>query len=100
MRNIDSKHIAFHVLVALYFIWLAVFGALLGMALVNAYETHDAALTLLFTKWIFMNLVMGSALYLAIRMFRNRTMLDRIIFWSFIVMAAVSIVVFVLIGNS
>ena len=96
MRKIDSKHIAFHILVALYFIWVVVFGVLMGMALVNAYGPHDIALTILFTKWIFMNLVMGSALYIVIRMFRNRTFLDKMVFWSFIFMAIASIVVVVL----
>lgn len=99
MRKIDSKHIAFHVLVALYFIWLVVFSVLMGMALANAYGGRDAALTILFTKWIFMNLIMGSALYVSIRLFRNRTLLDKIILGSFVFIAIASIIVVVLIGN-
>lgn len=99
MRKVDSKHIAFHVVVALYFLWIMVFCALMGMALTNAYGRQDGSLTLLFTKWIFMNLIMGSALYIVIRLFRNRTLLDKIVFWSFILMAVASIVVVVLIGN-
>lgn len=99
MRKIDSKHIAFHALVALYFIWVVVFSTLLGMALVNAYGPHDVTLTFLFTKWIFMNLITGSALYIVIRLFRNRTLLDKIVLWSFIVMAIAAIVVVVLIEN-
>ena len=99
MKKVDSRHIAFHTLVGLYFIWIVVFGALMVMAVANAYGRHDAVLALLFTKWIFMNLVMGSALYIVIRMFRNRTLLDRIVFWSFIVLATASIIVVVLIEN-
>jgi hypothetical protein len=100
MKKIDSRHIAFHTLVALYFIWMVVFSVLMGMALTNAYGGRDAALTILFTKWIFMNLIMGSALYVSIRLFRNRTLLDKIVLGSFIFMAAASIVVVVLIGNN
>lgn len=99
MRKIDSRHIAFHVLVALYFIWMAVFSVLMGMALANAYGKQDPTLALLFTKWISMNLIMGSALYISIRLFRNRTLLDKIIMGSFIFMAIASIVVVMLIAN-
>ena len=100
MRKIDSKHVAFHTLVALYFMWVVVFGVLMGMALANAYGPHDITLMFVFTKWIFMNLIMGSVLYIVIRLFRNRTMLDKIVFWSFIFMAMASIVVVALIQNT
>lgn len=99
MKKFDSRHIAFHTLIALYFIWIIVFGVLLGMALANAYGRQDTILTFLFTKWIFMNLIMGSALYIVIRLFRNRTILDKIIFWSFIFMAVASIVIMVIIES-
>ncbi|MHA3786673.1 hypothetical protein ACX0HA_00575 [Flavobacterium hauense] len=100
MRKIDSKHIAFHALVALYFIWMVVFSILMGMALANAYGGRDATLAYLFTKWIFLNLIMGSVLYIVIRLFRNRTLLDKIILGSFIFIALASIIVVVLIGTT
>lgn len=100
MKNFDKRHLAFHVLVALYFIWIIVFGALMCMALVNAYGAANKNLTQLFTEWIFLNLIMGSALFVVIRRFRNRTVLYKVIVGSYIFMAIASIITVVLIGNT
>ncbi|MDV6167932.1 hypothetical protein R1T16_05815 [Flavobacterium sp. DG1-102-2] len=97
MRKIDNRHIVFHVLVALYFLWMAVFGSLLGMALFNAYGNADAVLASLFTNWIFTNFIMGLILFLVIRLFRNRTLLDKIILYTYFFMAISAIVVVLLI---
>ncbi|MFD2600935.1 MULTISPECIES: hypothetical protein [Flavobacterium] len=100
MRRIDSKHIAFHVLVALYFIWIIVFSVLMGMALTNTYgEMPNPYLTNVFVQWIYLNLLMGSALYISIRLFRNRTLLDKIILVSFILEIIAAVIVVMLIGN-
>ncbi|PZR19454.1 MAG: hypothetical protein DI539_14005 [Flavobacterium psychrophilum] len=100
MRKIDSKHIAFHVLVGLYFIWMAVFSILMGMALTNTYgNATNPYLTNVFVQWIYLNLIMGSALYISIRLFRNRTLLDKIILGSFVFMIIAAVVVVMLIGN-
>ena len=93
MRKFDSKHLVFHVLVALYFIWAAVFATLLGMALYNTYKLSDVQLTPLFNEWIFTNLIMGTALFIVIRLFRNRTLLDKVILYSFGSMAVAAFVV-------
>lgn len=100
MKKFDVRHLAFHVLVALYFIWMAVFGTLMGMALVNNFSENQTTLSLLFTQWIFMNLIMGTALFLVIRMFRNRTVLDKIIFGSYIFLALASVIVVLLIRQA
>lgn len=100
MRRIDSKHIAFHVLVALYFIWIIVFSVLMGMALTNTYDkAPNPYLTNVFVQWIYLNLLMGSALYISIRLFRNRTLLDKIILGSFMLMIIAAVVVVMVIGN-
>lgn len=99
MRKFDVRHLAFHVLVALYFIWMAVFGVLMVMALANAFNKTQATLSILFTQWIFMNLIMGAALFVVIRMFRNRTLLDKIILGSFVFMAIASVIVVIIIEN-
>jgi len=98
MKKIDSRHLAFHVVVALYFIWITVFAILLGMALVNTYgSASNPALGMLFMEWIATNLIMGSALFIVIRLFRNRTLLDKIILYShcFMAVAAVSVVLII-----
>lgn len=99
MKKFDSKHLAFHVLVALYFIWIIVFGVLMYMAIANAYGPANKNLTQLFTEWIFLNLIMGSVLFMVIRVFRNRTVLNKIILFSYILMALASIITVVIIGN-
>ncbi|MCO6148459.1 hypothetical protein [Flavobacterium sp. NRK1] len=97
MRKIDSRHLVFHILVALYFIWMVVFAILLGMAVYNTYGNRaNSSLSMLFRDWILTNLVMGSVLFMVIRMFRNRTLLDKIIFYSFCFMGTASIIVLLL----
>jgi len=93
MRKFDSKHLVFHVLVALYFIWAVVFATLLGMALYNTYKLSDVQLAPLFNEWIFTNLIMGTALFIVIRLFRNRTLLDKVILYSYGFMAVAAFVV-------
>lgn len=100
MKKIDSRHLAFHVVVALYFIWILVFGTLLGMALVNAFGTNaNPAVGMLFMEWISTNLVMGSALFIVIRLFRNRTLLDKIVLYSYCLMAVVAVGVVIYINS-
>lgn len=100
MKKIDSRHLVFHVMVALYFIWIVVFGILLGMALVNAYGNNtNQAVGMIFVEWIVANLVMGSALFIVIRLFRNRTLLDRIVFYSYCFMAVSAIATVLIINN-
>lgn len=90
---------AFHVLVGLYFIWIVVFGVLMYMALKNVYSNENIVLSQLFMKWIFLNLIMGSALFVVIRIFRNRTILNRIIFYLYILMTVAAIVTVMIVGN-
>ena len=100
MKKIDSRHLAFHILVALYFIWITVFSILLAMALINAYGTkNNPSLSILFMEWISTNLIMGSALFIVIRLFRNRTLLDKIVLYSFCFMAIAAIAVVLVING-
>jgi cell division protein FtsW (lipid II flippase) len=100
MKKFDSKHMAFHVLVGLYFIWIVVFGILMYMALKNVYSNENIVLSQLFMKWIFLNLIMGSALFMVIRIFRNQTVLNKIIFYLYVFMAIAAIVTVMIVGNT
>ena len=93
MKKFDSRHLVFHILVSLYFIWMVVFCILLGMAMFNTSKNADVTLAALFMQWIFTNFIMGSVLFLVIRLFRNRTLLDKIILYSYCFMALTSIAV-------
>ena len=92
MKKIDRKHTAFHVLVGLYFIWVAVFGLLMLLALINFYGDNNIALTKLFIGYIVMNLITGSALFVVIKLFRQASVLSKVIFWSYVVMGVASVI--------
>lgn len=99
MKKIDSRHLLFHIVVALYFIWMVVFSILLGMALYTAFGVTNRSLSPLFMEWIVTNLIMGSALFIVIRLFRNRTLLDKIVLYSFCAMAVAGVAVVLLINS-
>jgi hypothetical protein len=92
MRKVDRKHIAFHVLVGLYLIWAVVFATLMGLAIANSLGANNGTLTELFTGYIVLNLIMGSALFVVIRLFRNTTLLNRVIFVSYLLLGIASII--------
>lgn len=83
MRKIDFKHTAFHVLVSIYFLWFIVYGVLIGMSLFNVFYEKNAAMNDIFFAWILLNLFMGFVLFIVIRMFKNETLLGKIILYSF-----------------
>lgn len=91
MRKIDGKHLAFHVLVALYFIWVAVFVILISLAIANVSAAGSPLLDKAFMTWILVNFLTGSALYIVIRMFRHNTMMVKIITYSYIFLALAGI---------
>jgi len=93
MKNYDIKHIAFHVLVALYFIWLPVFGVLLYLALNDTLNTANVSLSKIFLTWIFLNLIMGSALFFVIQLFQKKNLVNKIIRVSYITMTVVAITI-------
>ncbi|MFL9843863.1 hypothetical protein [Flavobacterium rhizosphaerae] len=94
MKKYDFRHIAFHVLVALYFIWLLVFALLLAMFLSNTFGGGDIRLEKIFMTWIFVNIIMGSAVFIVIQLFKNNGLLNRVIRFTYIgtVVASVSII--------
>ncbi|KGO92863.1 hypothetical protein [Flavobacterium subsaxonicum] len=97
MKTYDVKHIAFHVLVALYFIWLPVFGVLLAFALTNTLDAESLSLSKIFLTWIFLNLLMGSALFAVIQLFQKKDLLAKIIRFSYMAMAVISVTITVII---
>lgn len=98
MPRIDYKHIAFHVLVALFFIWAAVFGALVTLSLTNTLGGANTAIDELFLPLMGLNLLMGTVLVIVIRLFRNRSLLNKIITYTFGVITAASLVAVILIS--
>jgi len=85
------KHIAFHVLVGVYFMWLVVFGALITMAIINEFGQQNYELSRAFIVWIFFNLVMGTVLFIVIRLFRNSGLLNKLILYTYYFMAAATV---------
>ncbi len=95
MKKVDYRHIAFHMLIALYFIWAFVFTALLAMAVINTYNLASPQLVSAFMVWIFFNLIMGTALLLVIRLFRNRKAVTKVIYYSYFLLAFASIAIII-----
>lgn len=92
MRKIDYKHIAFHTLSAIYYIWIAVFCVLIAMALGNVYGGGSASLSRALLMWILLNIVTGSALFLVLRQFHPRAVVRRFILHTYLFMAVTAIV--------
>jgi len=91
MKRYDVRHIAFHVLIGIYFVWFFVFAALIAMALMNVLGHGNPALSPVFMLWMFLNLVMGTALFIVIRLFRQETVLNRIVLYTYFLMAAATV---------
>jgi hypothetical protein len=92
MKKLDIRHIVFHTLIAVYSIWLVVYGTLLTVALINVFGAADRQLSKVFMIWIFLNLLMGSILFVVIRLYRTSGRLNRLVFYSYIFMAIASVV--------
>ncbi|MXN89917.1 hypothetical protein GR160_01645 [Flavobacterium sp. Sd200] len=99
MKNLDLKHLAFHVLVGLYFIWLAVFGILLYITFDSILANSNENASRLLLMWVSLNFVMGTSIYMVIRLFRNRTVLAKVIFYSYAVVAIIAVATVFLLLN-
>jgi len=91
VKKYDIKHIVYHALVAIYFIWLVVFAMLLVMALNSYFTGFNMSLSKMLLTWIFLNLFMGTVLFVVIQKFGRQTVLSRIILYGYFVMTASSI---------
>ncbi|NDI98187.1 hypothetical protein GWA97_03780 [Flavobacterium sp. LaA7.5] len=91
MNKIDYKHIAFHTIVAFYFIWFIVFTILNIMALVNFFGEMNNVLNDMLMTLILLNFFMGTALLLVFKLFRSKSILDKIIKYSFGAMSVLSV---------
>jgi len=99
MKNYDLKHIAFHVLVGLYFIWLLLFCILLSIAINNVLESKTPDIAGLLLLWISLNFVMGTLLFVVIQLFRNRSLLGRVILYSYGGLTVAAVITVFLIMN-
>ena len=84
MKKIDFKHAAFHVLVGVYFLWVAVFAVLISMSVSNSISNINPLLNGAFSLWTLLNMFMGTVLYVVIKLFRKKGMLNKIITTSYI----------------
>lgn len=100
MKKFDIRHIVFHTLIAVYSIWLAVYGTLLTVALINAFDKADRQLSKVFMTWIFLNLLMGSILFVVIRLYKTPGLLNRLVLYSYGIMALVTLAAVAIIYNT
>ena len=100
MKNYDLKYIAFHVLVGLYFIWLLVFFVLIGMSLNHTFNVGNLQLAKVYLVWISLNLIMGTSIFMVLRLYRNSTLLGKVIKFSywFVVFAALVTAILIMIA--
>jgi hypothetical protein len=91
MRELDVKHVAYHILVGLYFIWLAVFTVLIALTINSTFYMGSTALSKMLLLWILLNLVIGTSLFAVIRLFGRRQKLGKVIVYSYYVMAAAAV---------
>ncbi len=81
--KIDKRHIAFHVLTALYFIWLLLYISLVVITLLNVFGSADASLAAVLEIWLMLNFIMGAMLFIVISFYKNRSPLFTFIMYSF-----------------
>lgn len=90
MKNYDLKHIAFHVLVILYFVWFVVYSVLIGMGLLNVYNIKNDSLENVLLLMILFKFISGSLLFLIISYFKSKTTLTKVIRCSYILISIIS----------
>lgn len=95
-KKIDSRHIAFHVLVAIYFIWAIIFSALIGMTIANFFSKVSASIVPMLETWLLLNFVMGSVLFMVIKLFRQKVVIMKAIRWSYFTLAITAIVIVII----
>ena len=91
MRQFDGRHLIFHVLIALYFIWLLLYASLIGITLYNLLNLGDAKITRVFLVWIAFNLFMGTVLFIVIRLYREQVRAGKFVLYSYSAMALLSV---------
>ncbi|MCR5862947.1 hypothetical protein LRS05_12735 [Flavobacterium sp. J372] len=96
MNKIDTKHIAFHVLAALYFIWLPLFTILLSLLFYYIYEDYNTIIITTVLPTLFINLIMGALLMFVLRLFKSHLKLIffvRISYYIALCFSIISVVV-------
>lgn len=83
MKGIDLKHLVYHVLIGLYFVWLALFGVLQYFACTKALADKNSALAGIVLLWLLLNLVLGTTLFLVLRLFNKNNRLQRLVQYSY-----------------
>ncbi len=83
MKGIDLKHLVYHVLIGLYFVWLALFGVLQYFACTTALADKNSALAGIVLLWLLLNLVLGTTLFLVLRLFNKNNRLQRLVQYSY-----------------
>ncbi len=99
MKNYDLRHIVFHILIALYTIWALVYTSLLVMILLNAFGSGSIKLGKALLTWAGLNFITGSLLYIVIRLFRNKTLLSKLVLYTYCILGIAGIIVFIAVNN-
>lgn len=97
MGKLDYRHIAFHIILAFYFIWLIVFITLNIITLVNFFGATNTILSDMLITMIVLNLFMGTALFLVFKLFRNKSLLNKVVKYSFGLISVVSLTTVIMI---
>lgn len=92
MNKVDSKHIAFHVLAALYFIWLPLFTALVSLLFYNIYNAYDCTVIYALLPTLFTNLIMGALLMFVLRLFKSHPKLTSFVRISYYIILSFSLI--------
>lgn len=91
MRELDLKHLAYHVLVSLYFIWLPLFCILIGLEINSKVSAECSGMDKVLLLWIFLNFIIGTSLFSVLKLFGLSERLGKIISYSYCILAVVSI---------
>lgn len=91
MKEIDAKHLAYHTLLGLYFLWLAIFSTLLLLYVNSLVTTGTGQICRLLLLWILLNVVIGTSLFMVIRLFNNKGWLFKFVIITYITAIAVCV---------
>lgn len=92
MKNSNAKYIIFHVLTALYFIWLLVLISLIAIGFYYKFIVDDDSFLTSIISTLFINLIMGALLTFTLRLLANNQKIVRFVKVSYYIVMLISIV--------
>lgn len=92
MKNSNAKYIIFHVLTALYFIWLPVLITLIAIGFYSKFKAEDTSFLTHIIPALFINLIMGALLTFTLRLLSNNQKIVRFVKTSYYIVLVISVV--------